>query len=247
MVLNSLSTLIFDLDGTLCSYDTDLEEHLLNTFETDDTAELPITPSSYQEGFGVEFDKAIDGKIDRPDLEFRTRIFWLFLEDNEGYDEKEIIDFGKKFTELREDSLSLFPEVPGVFEELRDKYKLGLLTNGPSSLQRKKIEVLGIGDWFDSIVVSGEHHLAKPDPKIFEVALADLNIEEGEAIYVGNSLQYDVLGANNANLPVVWRKNGEEEEVEEATPDFVIEDLTELVNGKLASTISDFNKRSIKS
>jgi len=247
MAINSPTTLIFDLDGTLCRYGTDLEESLLKTFAADDKDELPITPSSYQEGFGVEFDKAIEGEVDRPELDFRTRIFWLLLGSEGAYGEGEVIRLGERFTALRENSLTLFPEVPEVFDRIREDYKLGLLTNGPSSLQRSKIEELGIEDWFDSITVSGEHRLAKPDPEIFEIALEKLEAGKEETIYVGNSLKYDVVGANNAGLPVIWREDGEEDEVEEATPDFVIEDLSDLFHGELASIISNPNKRSVKS
>ncbi|MBT5055016.1 MAG: HAD hydrolase-like protein, partial [Gemmatimonadetes bacterium] len=44
------------------------------------------------------------------------------------------------------------------------KVPLAVITNGPSDLQRFKIEVLGIESWFDAIVVSGEVGQAKQTP-----------------------------------------------------------------------------------
>ncbi len=246
MLIKSLTTLIFDLDGTLCTYDTELEESLFRTFDVEDIEDLPITPTDYEEGFGLVFDRAIDGNLNWQGSGFRTRIFLELLQDDEDFAKTGIVKLGEKFTTIRENALTLFPEVSSVFERLRDRFKLGLLTNGPSSLQRAKIEKLGIESWFDSIIVSGDHELVKPDPRIFEIALEKLGSTRENTIYVGNSLKYDVLGANNAELPVVWREDGEEEETEGAVPDLVINDLTELIDGEVITSLSDKEKRSIK-
>ncbi|MCF7876186.1 HAD family hydrolase [Candidatus Bipolaricaulota bacterium] len=247
MEIKPLTTLIFDLDGTLCRYEESLEDSLLKTFDLDNPEDLPITPTNYQEGFGVEFDRAIDGEVEHPDLGFRTRIFCNILSDDDNYEESKILQLGNKFTRIREDSLSLFDDVAPVFKKIRGKFKLGLLTNGPTSLQGRKIDKLGIESWFNSIIISGEHSMAKPDPRIFEVALEQLNSNRDETIYVGNSLEYDVLGANKAQLPVIWRKDGEEEEeVEGATPNLVINELTELTEGKVTLSFAENGKRRIK-
>ncbi|MBS3737130.1 MAG: HAD family hydrolase [Candidatus Bipolaricaulota bacterium] len=247
VTIKSLTTLIFDLDGTLCRYKTDLEEGLLETFDAEKPENLPLTTEDYQEGFGVEFDKAIDGEVDQPEIEFRTRVFWNVLQD-QNYSKGEILELGEKFARIREDSLTLYPDVPELFKRLSGKFKLGLLTNGPSNLQRRKIETLGIENWFEAIIVSGEHGLAKPDPRIFYIAMDELECGPEETIYVGNSLKYDVLGAKNAGVPVVWKKNGKEDtEVEGARPSMVIDELKELLEDERDLTISEGEKRSIKS
>jgi HAD superfamily hydrolase (TIGR01549 family) len=243
--IKALTTIIFDLDDTLCRYRTSLEGGLLETFSVNRPDELPLTPDEYREGFGVEFDKAIDGEVDRPETEFRTRIFLNILKDK-NYDEEKIYDLGRRFAGIREDSLALYDDVEELFNSLSGKFKLGLLTNGPSNLQRRKIDVLGIDNWFDEIIVSGEHDLAKPDPRIFHITLEKLGSGPEESVYVGNSLEYDVLGANNAGVPVIWKKNGEDRtEIEGARPSFVINELSELIYRERTS--SEGEKRSIKS
>lgn len=232
----SITTLIFDLDGTLCSYGSNLEKSLSQTFDGEPVA---FSAEDYQEEFGNQFEKAINDEVDRPDLSFRKRIFFEVLSGekgkakNGGLTEQEILRLGQKFKEIRENSLHLFPEVPEVLEELQGVYKLGLLTNGPSDLQRSKIEILGIEPWFEDIVVSGEHGTAKPNPKIFEIALERLNTDQKRSVYVGNSQRYDVAGANNAGLPVIWRRDESEEEIADAVPNAVIDDLKPLKNGLL--------------
>ena len=246
--IKTLTTLIFDLDGTLCRYQSNIEEGLLDTFELENIEDLPLTLEDYKEGFDIEFEKAIGGEVTRPEMEFRARIFWNKLKD-QGYEEEEILSLGRRFTRIRESSLSLYEDVPEVFSKLSEKFKLGLLTNGPSSLQRSKIDVLEIEDWFDEIIVSGEHYLAKPDPRIFYIAMNQLNCTPEESIYIGNSLKYDVRGSNNAGIPVIWKKNGQEKEIEDETikPNMVIDELKELFSSERTTTISEEEKRSIKS
>ncbi|MFP4202518.1 MAG: HAD family hydrolase [Candidatus Acetothermia bacterium] len=233
----TVKTLIFDLDGTLCTYGLSLEDSLEKCFQDVDDDIPEIRAEDYEEEFGNQFDMAIDDEVERPDLNFRERIFVNLLSgDEEGEGDKplsegEILDLARKFTEIREGSLHLFEEVPEVIGDLKGAFKLGMLTNGPSDLQRSKIEVLDIESWFDDIVVSGEHGLAKPDPGIFEIALNRLEAGTEETVYIGNSPQYDILGANNAGIPVIWRKDEDEEEVEEAIPDLIVEDLRPLANG----------------
>lgn len=252
MESKTVNTLIFDLDGTLCTYGLSLEDSLKKCFGGFDRDLPEVSAEDYEKEFGNQFDKAIDGEVDRPDLNFRERIFLNLLSgehvegNNRQASEEEILTIARKFKEIRENSLHLFDEVPEVMEELRGEFRLGMLTNGPSDLQRSKIKVLGIEPWFDDIVVSGEHGMAKPDPGIFEVALSRLNADPEDTIYIGNSPQYDVLGANNAGIPVIWRRDESEEEIEEANPDLIIDDLTPLSNGLEVQFIhsGDSEKRS---
>jgi putative hydrolase of the HAD superfamily len=83
--------------------------------------------------------------------------------------------------------------------------RVGVLTNGPSAFQRRKLETSGIGAEVDAVAVSGELGVAKPDERAFELALALLGTGAGETAMVGDSLENDVLGGMHAGLaPVVW-------------------------------------------
>ncbi len=52
--------------------------------------------------------------------------------------------------------ISLFDDAARTLDNLRGKRPLGLLTDGFSGVQRRKIEALDIAPYFDSIVVSDE-------------------------------------------------------------------------------------------
>jgi putative hydrolase of the HAD superfamily len=100
--------------------------------------------------------------------------------------------------------LELYDDTVQTLAELRPRYKLGLVTNGPSRTQRPKIEQFKLADHLDLLVVSEEVGAAKPDPVIFEIALDRLGIEAFETLFVGDSIEFDMRGAAAAGLPFVW-------------------------------------------
>jgi len=82
--------------------------------------------------------------------------------------------------------------------------KLGVITNGPSALQRRKLAALALDRSFDTILVSGEEGVRKPDAEIFRRALARLEVEAHEAMFVGDHPVADVEGSHRAGLLAVW-------------------------------------------
>lgn len=58
----------------------------------------------------------------------------------------------------------------------------------------------GLKDIFDALVVSCRVGLLKPDPRIFELALAKLNVAASEALMVGDTLQDDILPAQTLGM-----------------------------------------------
>lgn len=94
------------------------------------------------------------------------------------------------FTDLG--SWALYPDVPPVLTALRAAgLTLGLLSNWEDWLTDLLI-ALEIGDTFDHVLVSGILGLEKPDPAIFQRALALAGIAPAEMVYVGDSLHHDI-------------------------------------------------------
>lgn len=118
------------------------------------------------------------------------------------------IDVGKDITEWWTETLGKYFEVyPGAYETLdylKKKYKLALITNGFSSGQNLKINTGKLRDYFDYIAISQEVGFAKPDPKIYQLALDELNIKANEAIFVGDTFSLDIKGAVSAGIKPIW-------------------------------------------
>lgn len=72
-------------------------------------------------------------------------------------------DWGETFG----DYTVVFPQARTVVEQLKKKYKVGIVTNGSSKMQRRKLELCGLADLFEVIVISGEFQAHKPDVEIF--------------------------------------------------------------------------------
>lgn len=126
--------------------------------------------------------------------------------------------------------LKLFPEVPEVLAALRGRFRLGLISNGPSDLQRYKLKLFDLEREFDPIVISGEVGIAKPDPKIFRHALELAKVSPSEALYVGDSPTYDIVGAKSVGMKMAWvNRNGLPVKTLESKPDFVMRELREIL------------------
>jgi putative hydrolase of the HAD superfamily len=121
-----------------------------------------------------------------------------------------------------------FPETEAVLGGIKGKYKLALLTNGPADVQREKLKLSDLGRYFDSIVISGEVGIGKPDPGIFGIALDVLSATPDETVMVGNSLRSDVAGAQAAGIRAVWVNRAGTDAGSVIKPDYEIGDLTEL-------------------
>jgi putative hydrolase of the HAD superfamily len=87
--------------------------------------------------------------------------------------------------------------------DLRERYRVGVLTDGPGRAQRSKLERLGWTDAFDAVVVTGDLPAAKPDPRTFEAVLAAVDAPAGETVFVGDHPEADVRGATRAGLSAV--------------------------------------------
>lgn len=88
------------------------------------------------------------------------------------------------------------PHVVEVINALNDKgLKLGLISNGKSPFQERNFQALNIAEFFEIILVSEKIGLRKPDPAIFHMALAELNVLPEQALFVGDDPIADVEGA----------------------------------------------------
>jgi putative hydrolase of the HAD superfamily len=112
------------------------------------------------------------------------------------------------------DLIELFEDAVETIRRLRAHgIKIGILTNGPSELQRRKLRRIGIEGEVDAVAVSEEIGVSKPDPEAYAKAVAMLGLEPGEVAMVGDHVVNDVAGALAAGLAAaVWveRRPGED-------------------------------------
>ena len=82
--------------------------------------------------------------------------------------------------------------------------KVGLLTNGPSLVQRPKVDRMELHRHFDFVGISGELGAWKPEAEAFLRALAPLGVAPHNALMVGDSLDFDLEPAKGLGMQTAW-------------------------------------------
>ena len=123
----------------------------------------------------------------------------------------------------------LDPEAKSVLGELQGRYKLALISNfdHPPHVHRL-LDELALRPFFDSVIVSGDVGIKKPDPAIFAPALEQTGLVADEALFVGDSPEDDIAGARAAGLwPVLIRRSLDDGRTEDGVR--VVTGLREVV------------------
>ncbi|MCA5893931.1 HAD family hydrolase [Isoptericola sp. NEAU-Y5] len=90
-------------------------------------------------------------------------------------------------------------------------HRVAVVTNGASAQQRGKIARCGIEPHVDAIVVSGEEGVAKPDPRLVEVALDRLgasDVDRRDVWMIGDAAHADVAVGRAAGTRTGWVSHG---------------------------------------
>ncbi len=123
---------------------------------------------------------------------------------------------------------------PGVHELLRwlqhRPVKLGMISNTfvPGVTLDDHLRREGLLDFFPCRVYSCDTRYRKPRPRIFRTALAELDVQPHQAMFVGDTLDIDVKGANRVGMVSVLKAPNARCPTGRVQPDYVITALTEL-------------------
>jgi putative hydrolase of the HAD superfamily len=103
------------------------------------------------------------------------------------------------------DYCRLIPQTLNMLTVLKGRYRLGLLSNFTHApAVQGLLDQLGLAPFFETVLVSGALGFRKPHPLVFERLVKDLGVERNHILYVGDSLDPDVVGAVRAGLRPVW-------------------------------------------
>lgn len=79
-------------------------------------------------------------------------------------------------------------EIVNFLRSIKPRYRVGLISNAWSGL-RSYIERERFDDAFHEMIISAEVGAAKPDPKIYQIALERLQVQAGEAVFVDDFIE----------------------------------------------------------
>ncbi|MFO7797089.1 MAG: HAD family hydrolase [Promethearchaeati archaeon] len=127
-----------------------------------------------------------------------------------------------------------------VLHELSKTYKIGLISDTgvtPGRIIKKMFQNYGVLKFFSATIFSDEVGYYKPNPIIFNIALKTIGGAAENAVHIGDLLETDIKGANDAGMHTVWIKNNYNAKKNEIKPDYIINNLSELL-----SCIDQINK-----
>ena len=172
---------VFDLDDTLAVTDRDRETLL--------------TAAAERAGVSLSFDRPAyrDAHREHSGTESRRPVFEALV----GDDAPELT---RAYRNVIGEELRAVDGAEALLSTLRNRYRLGLLTDGPGRTQRDKLRRLDWSDAFDAVVITGPIGAPKPDRRAFEAITAELGVAPERAVYVGDDPDRDIEGAAGAGL-----------------------------------------------
>lgn len=220
--------IIFDADETLFDFKKSEREAFKNTMlefniEYDENYHLKI----YQDINTAIWKEFEDGLITQKKLKIE-RFKRLSDRLKSEFDEAA---FAKSYMKHLSHASFLYDDSVSLVESLHKDYRLSIITNGLKDVQDNRIRKSIIGKYFEDVVISEEVLVSKPDPRIFEHALNNINhADKSKVLMVGDSLTSDIQGGINFGIDTCWFNPGKAPNKTAAKPTYEISNLMELKN-----------------
>ncbi|GAC1428080.1 MAG: HAD family hydrolase [Ktedonobacteraceae bacterium] len=126
--------------------------------------------------------------------------------------------------------LCLYPQVQETLDQLHSQYRMAIVSDAQSAYAVPELRAVGILNYFNPVIVSGDYGYRKPDPRLFRKALAALEVRPEQALYLGNDLYHDILGAQQVGMKAIFVSYGRANIASEMiAPDYIIYTFAELI------------------
>lgn len=125
----------------------------------------------------------------------------------------------------------LYQDTARSLELLSSKFKIGIIANQELGT-KERLEKYGILQYIDLVVASAEEGVAKPDRRIFEIALQRSDCKPSEAIMIGDRIDNDIVPAKLLGMHTIWVKQGFGQywniQGEDEKPDYIVNRIEEI-------------------
>lgn len=170
-----------------------------------------------------------DAKLEEP--HFNKRISNAL--ENLGYSDVEnevVSETTNEFCEGFMEYVRIDDHTKNALEKLHGEYKLGIVSNFaiPECID-KLLKKHGLDKFFDVVVVSAAVNKRKPSSEIFQKALKKLRVSAEDTVFVGDTVDADVVGAKAAGMKSIFIERRMQKDAEQACPNQTIKSLSELL------------------
>ncbi len=198
--------IVFDIDGTLMQHDLALEISLNNLYSF---IKKKIPHSNFNEFLSVWKTKSNQYMNEYliGDITFEEqrilRVQSVLSNWDYNLSSNEAMEIFRIYLGKYEQNWMLYDDALPCLNMVKELL-LGVISDGEGEQQRSKLAFTKIDSFFNSVIISGDVGLRKPQPMIFERSAKELNLSLNELLYVGDHLEIDALGALNAGMHGVW-------------------------------------------
>jgi putative hydrolase of the HAD superfamily len=237
-----IRAVLFDYGGTLVQMErpwSELKPEAIrseyavlsrNGLAVDYETYLTLNESAFRKYAGLE---AIEDK-DIPDAtKYLDLVGGVFPSMPRDWQEHVAAQANEAFWRTITDNLSPRADARATLERLRSLgLRLSVVSNHHNAQSlRGHLGRLQLSLYFSHILASSELGFRKPDPRIIAKSLELLGVRGDEALFVGDSREFDVEGAKRAGVRSILILNRSKEEASPGPePDFTVHNLGEVPN-----------------
>jgi putative hydrolase of the HAD superfamily len=203
---------LFDLDGTLFDHPGAFRRgslaHTAALGAPYDSVGADDIVAAWQAAEDLHYERYLAGEIDYDgQRRARARDFTRRFGAEPPADDAAALDWFRGYHDAYRAAWAAYDDVDETLDALEAALpgiRFGIITNGVLALQERKIEKIGATARMEHVIASGELGVAKPDPRIFTPAVELFGVAPSEAVYVGDRVRVDALGAAAAGLTGIW-------------------------------------------
>lgn len=221
--------LLFDADGTLFDYDAAEASALREAFRLERLSFSTEIEAAYRQINARVWQAFENGQISSQELRVE-RFRQLFQQFNLNEDAQ---TFSRLYLGFLGQSSQLLDGAEELVFGLRGQgYRLAIITNGLSDVQRPRLAASSIAGCFEGLFISEELPAAKPHPAFFDAVFQQIGQPQKSGVLViGDSLSSDIRGGQAYQLDTCWyHPNGGAPLPDDLRPTYTITRLEELLD-----------------
>ena len=181
----------------------------------------------------IAYRKRIERTVANTDIsydEFYRKMVEISKQNQDAYNSAVAV-YGLNKVPWNSDDEIVYPEAEECLRELSKRYKIGIIANqNPGS--RERLEKMGLLKYIDIVVASAEEGVAKPDLRIFRIALERADCKPEEVVMIGDRIDNDIIPAKKIGMKTVWIRQGfggyAELKTVEEQPYYIVNTLAEI-------------------
>ena len=120
-------------------------------------------------------------------------------------------------------------QVYETLDQLRLHYRMAIVSDAQIAYAVPELRAVGLLNYFNPIIVSGDYGYRKPDPRLFQKALDVLQVQPQQALFLGNDVYHDIFGAQQVGMKAILVSSDQGPTVHQSiSPDYTISSFAEL-------------------